>query len=131
MCTSVFSTSVLPFSVTIRPGRALHDQVVFAVTKAIITGQLQAGDRFPSVRTISQELAINPNTAQKALTTLVERGLLEARPGIGTTVAAWRPAAGGRHRAALAEQFDRLVVEAKRLGLDLSDVVDGIRKAWK
>ena len=126
---------MLPFSVTLRPGRALHDQVVFAVTKAVITGQLQPGDRFPSVRTLSQELKINPNTAQKALTTLVERGLLETRPGIGTTVAAWRPAAGAGRRGAraeqLADQIDRLVVEAKRLGLDVSDVVDAVRREWK
>ena len=122
---------MLPFSVTIRPGRALHDQVVFAVTKAVITGQLQPGDRFPSVRTLSQELKINPNTAQKVLTTLVERGLLEARPGIGTTVTAWRPASGAGRRAALADQIDRLVVEAKRLGLDVSDLVDAIRREWK
>jgi GntR family transcriptional regulator len=122
---------VLPFSVTIRPGRSIHDQLVFAVTKAIITGQLAAGDPFPSVRAISQALQINPNTAQKALTTLVERGLLEPRPGIGTTVASWRPAAGARRRADLADELDRLVVEAKRLGLGLPDVVDAIRKAWK
>jgi GntR family transcriptional regulator len=122
---------VLPFSVTIRPGRSLHDQVVFAVTKAIVTGQLQAGEPFPSVRTLSQELQINPNTAQKALTTLIERQLLEARPGIGTTVAAWRPPAGAKRRAVLTEQLDRLVVEAKHLGLGLSDVVDALRKAWK
>jgi GntR family transcriptional regulator len=122
---------VLPFSVTIRPGRSLHDQLVFAVTKAIVTGQLRPGEPFPSVRTLSQELQINPNTAQKALTTLIERHLLEARPGIGTTVAAWRPAAGARRRAVLAEQLDRLVVDAKHLGLELSDLVESIRKAWK
>ena len=122
---------MLPFSITLRPGRALHDQVVFAVTKAVITGQLQPGDRFPSVRTLSQELKINPNTAQKVLTTLVERGLLEARPGIGTTVAAWRPASGAGRKAALADQIDRLVVEAKRLGLEVSDVIDAIRREWK
>ena len=122
---------MLPFSVTIRPGRSLHDQVVFAVTKAIVTGQLQAGEPFPSVRTLSQELQINPNTAQKALTTLIERRLLEARPGIGTTVATWRPPAGAKRRAVLTEQLDRLVVEAKHLGLGLSDVVDALRKAWK
>ena len=88
---SVTSTFVLPFTVVLRPGRSLHDQVVFAVTKAVISGQLQSGDRFPPVRVLSQELRINPNTAQKIVSTLVERGLLEARPGIGTTVAAWRP----------------------------------------
>jgi GntR family transcriptional regulator len=122
---------VLPFSVTIRPGRSLHDQIVFAATKAIITGQLQAGEPFPSVRALSQELQINPNTAQKAVTTLVERGLLEPRPGIGTTVAPWRPPSGTRRRGVLADQLDRLVVEAKLQGLDLSDAVEALRKAWK
>src|SRR6266851_7164853 len=95
---------MLPFSVTIRAGRSLHDQVVFAVTKAVITGQLQPGDHFPSVRTLSQELKINPNTAQKILTTLVERRLLEARPGVGTTVAPWRPASGAGRRAVIDER---------------------------
>jgi len=122
---------VLPFSLTIRPGRPLHDQIVFAVTKAVITAQLQPGDHFPSVRTLSQDLKINPNTAMKAVATLVERGLLETRPGIGTTVAAWRPGSGAGRRAALADRVERLVVEAKALGLDMSDVIDAIRKEWK
>lgn len=133
MRTSITSTPVLlPFSITLRPGRPLHDQVVFAVTKAVITGQLRAGDRFPSVRTLSQELKINPNTAQKVVTTLVERGLLEVTPGIGTTVAAWRPAASSAgRRALLHDHIERLAVDAKRLGMDLSDVIDLLRREWK
>jgi GntR family transcriptional regulator len=121
----------LPFSVDIRPGRPLHDQVVFAVTKAVVTGQLEAGDAFPSVRALSQELRINPNTAQKIVSTLVERGLLESRPGIGTIVAAWRPATNPARRALLASQVDRLVVEARQIGMALNDVLEAIRRAWK
>ena len=121
----------LPFSVVVRPGRPLHDQVVFAVTKAVVTGQLACGDAFPSVRALSQELAINPNTAQKIVTTLIERGLLEPRPGIGTVVADWRPTANPARRAALDSQIERLVIEAKQLALPLSDVLDAIRRAWK
>lgn len=121
----------LPFSVTLRPGRPLHDQVVFAATKAVVTGQLAPGDAFPSVRALSQELQINPNTAQKIVATLIERGLLEPRPGIGTVVSAWRPAATPERRALLAAQIDRLVVDARQLGLDVSDVLDAVRRAWK
>jgi hypothetical protein len=82
-------------------------------------------------RALSEPDRYFPNTAQKVLTTLIERRLLEARPGIGTTVATWRPPAGAKRRAVLTEQLDRLVVEAKHLGLGLSDVVDARRKAWK
>lgn len=122
---------LLPFSVNLKPGRSLHDQLVFAVTKAVVTGQLQAGERFPSVRVLSQELKINPNTAQKVVTTLVERGILEVHPGIGTEVAAWRPIASAARRALLHEHLQRLVIDAKRVGLDLDDVIDLIRREWK
>ena len=105
--------------------------MVFAVTKAVVTGQLVAGDAFPSVRVLSQELGINPNTAQKIASTLIERGLLESRPGIGTVVAQWRPAANPARKALLASQVDRLIVEARQLGMSLDDVLEVIRKAWK
>jgi GntR family transcriptional regulator len=122
---------LLPFSITLHPDRPLHDQVVFAVTRAVVRGQLQAGDRFPSVRILSQELKINPNTAQRVVATLVERGLLEVQPGIGTLVAAWRPAASSARRAVLHDQIERLVVEARRLGLNVGDVLELIRREWK
>jgi len=54
-------------------GQPLHDQIVFAVTKAVITGQLRPGDRFPSVQTLSQERKINANTAMKVIATGDER----------------------------------------------------------
>jgi GntR family transcriptional regulator len=121
----------LPFSIVIRAGRPLHDQVVFAVTKAVVTGQLAGGDAFPSVRALSQELGINPNTAQKIVATLTERGLLQVRPGIGTVVAPWRPAENATRRALVASHIERLVVEAKQLGVSMTEVLDAIRRAWK
>jgi GntR family transcriptional regulator len=120
---------VLPFTVTIRPGRSIHDQLVFAVRKAVVTGQLQPGDRFPSVRALSQELKVNPNTAMKVVASLVEDGLLDVQPGIGTIVAARRAARAGS--SAIQELIERLVVDAKRLELPLSDVIASIRAEWK
>ena len=121
----------LPFTAVIRPGQPLHDQVVFAVTKAIVTGQLSAGDPFPSVRTLSQELRINPNTAQKIVATLVERDLLDVRPGIGTVVVDWRPPTNAAQRELVASLIERLVTEARYLRLEASDVIDALKREWK
>ena len=62
---------MLPFSLALRPGDPVVDQVVYAVTRAVVSGQLRPGDRFPSVRTLSQELKVNPNTAQRIVALLV------------------------------------------------------------
>ncbi len=86
---------------------------------------------FPSVRTLSQELRINPNTAQRIVATLVKRGLLDVLPGIGTVVVDWRPPANSARRALVAALIEQVVVEAKYLRLDASDVIDAIRREWK
>jgi GntR family transcriptional regulator len=61
--------------------------VVYAAIEAMVSGQLRPGDPFPSVRALNKELEINPNTAHKIVAHLVNEGLLETKPGIGTMVA--------------------------------------------
>ena len=117
---------MLPFSVSFKPGLSVHEQVVFAVKKACVTGQLRPGDAFPSVRVLSQDLRINPNTAHKVVGTLVSEGLLEVRPGIGTVVSRAPAATRGQRRTLLREETERLVVEARKLSLDLEEVVEAV-----
>jgi hypothetical protein len=57
--------------------------------------------------------------------------LLDARPGIGTVVTDWRPSAGPAQREFVASLIERVVIEAKYLRLDASDVIDAIRREWK
>ncbi len=121
---------MLPFTITLRAGQSVHEQVVYAVERAVVSGQLRQGDAFPSVRALSQGLRINPNTAHKIVATLVAGGLLEVRPGTGTFVAQ-PPAATRAQRAALLDgQVERVVVEARKLSLDLDAVVDALREHW-
>jgi GntR family transcriptional regulator len=129
---------MLPFSLALRPGEPVIDQVVYAVTRAVVSGQLRAGDRFPSVRTLSQELKVNPNTAQRIVALLAEAGLLAVEPGIGTVVTnhasggAADAAARRSELAALQERLaEPLVVEARRLGLGLGELVDVVRARWR
>ena len=56
---------MIPFHVDFRPGATIYEQVVYAAKKAMMAGQLRPGDAFPSVRTLSRELKINPNTAHR------------------------------------------------------------------
>jgi GntR family transcriptional regulator len=122
---------VLPFRVTLTPGVPVSDQVVYAVTKAVVSGRLKPGDAFPSVRSLSQELRINPNTAQRIIGMLVAQGLLEVLPGIGTRVAAARASTRADRQALLTKDVEALVVEARRLQLDLDDLIEAIGARWR
>jgi len=118
---------VLPFTVSLHPGESILHQVVYAVTRAVVTGQLRDGDAFPSVRTLSQELKINPNTAHKIVAALIEDGLLVSRQGIGTVVTASVRADGG---APLDADVERVVIDARRAGMTLQQVIALVRDLW-
>jgi GntR family transcriptional regulator len=114
---------------TFQPGVSLYEQVVYAAKKAIVSGQMKAGDPFPSVRALSKALKINPNTAHKVVAFLMTDGLLEVRPGIGTVVAVPSSTAADRGNL-LRQELEQLVVEARRLGLDLDDLTGALEAHW-
>ena len=121
---------MLPFTVALRSGEPIVEQVVYAVTRAIANGQLRAGDAFPSVRALSHELKINPNTGHKIVAALTEQGLLTVRPGIGTVVATLRPGNAAQRKLVLESDTERMVVDARQAGLSLQQLVQAIRRHW-
>jgi GntR family transcriptional regulator len=121
---------VIPFRLTFEPGISLYEQVVYAAKKAVVSGQMRAGDAFPSVRVLSKTLKINPNTAHKVIAQLVTEGVLEVRPGIGTVVAARPPSTAAERGNLLKKELEQLVVEAKQLGLDLDQVSEALTEHW-
>ncbi len=122
---------MLPFSIELKAGLPVAEQIVFAVRKAVVAGQLRPGDRFPSVRVLSQELKVNPNTAHKVIAALVAEGVLVTTPAVGSVVAE-RELGGRKERAELlGAEVEWLVVEAKKLGLNLDDVQAAVAAHWK
>ena|SRR5512146_58579 len=121
---------MLPFSVEIKAGESPYRQIVYAATKAIVSGELAPGAAFPSVRELSQALKINPNTAQKVVAELVRDGMLDVHPGVGTVVAEGRRASAGERRSLLSDEVEQLVVEARRLGLREAEVLSAVSRRW-
>jgi GntR family transcriptional regulator len=126
-----YRTPVIPFRVQFRAGVSLFEQIVYASKKAMISGQLRPGDSFPSVRTLSRELKINPNTAHKIVAFLIGEGLLENRPGIGTVVAALPDSTKKERTQLLGREMEELVVEARRLGIGREEMLSSIAAHWQ
>ncbi|MGB8129095.1 MAG: GntR family transcriptional regulator [Candidatus Angelobacter sp.] len=122
---------VIPFRIQFRPGTSLHEQAVYAAKKAIVSGAMQPGDTFPSVRTLSKELKINPNTAHKIVMRLVNDGLLETLPGIGNVVAHLPESSKQERTELLGNEIEQLVVEARKLGIEFTQIVQAMEAHWK
>ena len=64
----------------------LFRQIAVLLEDSIVDGSLKIGDRAPSTNELAVFHAINPATARKGLTLLVEAGILEKRRGLGMFV---------------------------------------------
>ena len=121
---------MIPFQIELKAGVPVYEQIIYAVKKAVAFGRLVPGDRLPSVRNLSQELKINPNTAQKAMARLIQEKIIEVRPGIGCTVASASPATEEQRAEILENKIEELVVEARRLGLNERELAQAFHKHW-
>jgi GntR family transcriptional regulator len=123
-------SDVTLLNITLQPGQSIFDQVVFAAKKAFVSGEFQPGQTFPSVRALAADLKIHPNTAHKVVQHLIQERWLEARPGIGTVVAPPPEARQGDKKRLLQTEVEQLVVEARRVGASMQDVVEAIEGQW-
>jgi GntR family transcriptional regulator len=104
--------------------------LLFAAQKAFLSGEYQPGQAFPSVRALAADLKIHPNTAHKVVQHLIQERWLEVHPGVGTVVAAPPKARTGDRQRLLQDEVEQLVVEARRVGVNLQDVMAAITNEW-
>ena len=67
--------------------KPLHEQITQRIKDLIICGALKSGDQLPSVRELSVDLTVNPNTVQRAYKTLETEGVIYSIRGKGNFVA--------------------------------------------
>jgi len=114
----------------LKPGESIFEQLVFAAKRAFISGEFTPGQPFPSVRSLAAELKVHPNTAHRVVQHLIQERWLEVRPGIGTVAAEPPEARAGDKKRLLQEELEQVVVEAKRVGLELEELVEAIELQW-
>lgn len=98
-----------------RDSRPLYQQVKDSLRRMMLTGLLEPDEKLPSVRSLATQLAINPNTIQRAYAELEAEGYIYSVAGRGSFVSA----GDGEHLRRIAELTGRLVPlleELKSLG---------------
>ena len=104
-----------------REGRPIYEQVRDGLRRLMVTGAIQPGDKLPSVRRLAGQLAINPNTIQRAYEALEQEGYVYSVPGKGS-FAARREEIEDSRREELLDQLDRIAGELMLLGLTPEDI---------
>ena len=112
-------------------GQPIYSQIVAQVKYLVAAGRLAPDDELPPVRTLAQQLLINPNTVARAYRELEQAGIVYKRQGAGTYMSnAGSPLAEIEKRRILTGRADALVADARHLGFELEAVLNLVRERY-
>ena len=116
------------FSIDPQNGVAIYEQIVRQVKFAIAEGTLGPGQLLPSVRQLSQQLAINPNTIARAYLQLQADEVVESLRGRGMAVSVGAPQrCRTLRRTLIAERLRSVLAEALHGGLKAAEIREIVR----
>lgn len=104
--------------------KPVYEQLIDQLERLILSGVLHAGDQLPSVRSLSIELSVNPNTIQKAYGELDTRGIIYSIPGIGCFVSEGAAALLVVFKRRKLSDFSALAEELALAGVELTELTD-------
>jgi GntR family transcriptional regulator len=110
-------------------GVPIYLQIVNQIKYLVASGRLAPEDELPPIRTLAEQLVVNPNTVARAYRELEMAGIVYKRRTAGTFVSdAGSPLARTEQLRILSQRADALLVEARQMGFDAEEVIDLIRE---
>ncbi len=110
-------------------GVPIYLQIVHQVKYLVASGRLAAGEELPPIRTLAEQLVVNPNTVARAYRELETAGVVTKRRTAGTYVSeAGSPLARRERLKILTERVDALLAEARQMDIDTEEVIALLRE---
>lgn len=110
-----------------RDSKPIYEQIKEGLRRLVILGVIAKDEKLPSVRELASELAINPNTIQRAYRELETEGYIYTVSGKGSFAAEQTDVKGGRN-IHLLEEFDDIVRELLYLSESKESLIERIEK---
>ena len=110
-----------------RDARPIYSQIIDGFREQIAAGILQPGEKLPSVRDLAAELAINPNTIQRAYRQLELEGWIVSMQGKGSFVSG-ETSIRQRESDRLLAEFDKLAESLARCGVTRAELARRLMK---
>lgn len=108
----------------------VYEQLIEQVETMVLTGVMKSGDKMPSVRSLSGELSINPNTIQKAYAELDRKGLIASVPGKGSFISENAIDIIGNDKREQAADLKDLIGEMKLAGVTKQEIMKIIEEVY-
>ncbi len=112
--------------------RPIFIQIAEGIEDAILTGAYEEESQIPSITEFSATYRINPATALKGISMLVDEGILYKKRGLGMFVAsgAVEKLKGKRKDLFYDNYIGSLIEEAKRLQLTKEDIISMLERGF-
>ena len=113
-----------------RDARPIYEQIKDGLRRLILSDVIRQNERLPSVRDLASQLAINPNTIQKAYRELEQEGYVYTVSGRGSFAAPLDEVGTARQQTLFA-QFDEAVTEVlylKKTPEELKQRIDRLQQ---
>jgi GntR family transcriptional regulator len=121
--------AVAPLHISTHDGVPIYLQIVNQVKYLVASGRLAPGEELPPIRTLAEQLLINPNTVARAYRELELAGMVTKRRTAGTYVSgSGSPLARRERLKIITERIDNLLAEARQLDVDLATLIDLIQQ---
>ena len=105
-----------------RDARPIYEQVKDGLRRLIVSGAIADGEKLPSVRALAGQLAINPNTIQRAYNELESEGYAASIPGKGSFAVRGERSTDDARRRELAERLRETAAELRAMGVSQSEI---------
>ena len=108
----------------------VYEQIIKQVEEQVLTGILKEGDKLPSVRSLSVNLSINPNTIQKAYTELDRRQLIITVPGKGSFISEKAIEVVGANSREKMTELNKIIRELALAGVTKEEIINNIEEVF-
>lgn len=111
--------------------RPLYQQIMDKIEELAVMGLITADEQLPSVRSLATELAINPNTIQRAYAELEKKGITYSVPGKGSFLAKSQNSIVQDRTAEIATRLTDIIDESKKLNMQLETFQGMVSDIWQ
>ena len=118
-------------TIDVKSRKPIYEQIIDNIKELIIQGVYSRDMQLPSVRQLAGDLAINPNTIQKAYSELERQGIIYSLKSKGSFVSSNVDELRLERKEQLFKDFGRILEEMNKVGVSQNEIEEKVREYFE